>query len=489
MKLVQVAQSFIFFLVVGFFVLVPQSKVSASYIDPPAFPNFPTVDNMSNPQYDGRLDLYMTGEMMIYAGKETKYFFAVKFHTDDPNKITFIQDRHNLDYYSYEVILNNKVSPFTGVPYPYYDLVVYVYYEGAWEHFYSKTVNFVTGEHFSEIDTAMGCNSTSYDGALCISGAYRLQDVVKSSEVMYWGNNYNPAGTPSNYDNYPATASGEIFPTGLLYHNMSQGEYSPSLPYYIIYRVGTPSTDVLALESAERCTVDPFTPSGLVQPFACSGDWHLYNLAPNGEKVVITSGDYYPPWLSTSNAPNTYCDNIVKSNYNLMTPTGSALCKATAPKYVDDLIPGYQDPIDTEAIELENWGIGEWFKTPFLWFVDIVNSIAEWFYSIYYNFMLFITPDPDMFSWYFGTIKTEFEKKFQDVDLSSLEAFKNIGASDMPNIQVTLFGVTSTILDFKYLKDNIGILRPIAIASVGLFLLLFNINQINKLLTDTEVTA
>jgi len=473
MKRTHFFQSIIFFLFLGFFAFVPFSKAFA--LDVPTPPTFPSAISTV---YDDKVNSTMTANALVYGGNTNKYWFAYTFHEDASLRLKLVQARTH----SHDVGMYTATSPYGTTNLR--GMMVYVYYDGSWQYLMDRYVTNDYGVTYSSLwstlASTLGCDNTDYYTNICISSDYALSDSVLSTVDLYWFLSYTPE-FPTAFDSYPATSGDSIVGVGSL-GSIPSGEsaYQNTSPYYIKW-------SNKALESDNPCILDIATnPSNTTQWLVCDGYTAMFEVNPtNGTKTPL----YDFPILTTPDAPTNYCTDIKESNYILKDSEGNQLCNVLSPSYLRNMIAPYQDPIDTEAIEAEDWGIGEWFKTPFLWFVNIINTIAEWGYDLYYKFLTFIVPNPDIFAYYFNTLKSQMTAKIENIDLSSLEAFKDIGASEMPDIKVTLMGTEMTILNFDLLKDNIGIIQPIAIASIGLFLLLFNINQINKLLTDTEVTA
>lgn len=260
----------------------------------------------------------------------------------------------------------------------------------------------------------------------------------------------------------------------------------PSYYNYYLEYPRTPLLGYLRLESKEPCHLDiSANPTAISQPLVCNSDFVLYQIV-DGEKNIYSTSSIEQ--LMTPDAPD-YCTALYKSNYNLLDEEGNPLCKAIINPLIDQLAPPFTGLINFDPDDYD-WGTFNFLKEPAKLLFDAIDSVVVWFYGLWRNFLEIIIPNPESLSWTVMNIRKTLNEKFSQIDLTSFEAFQNLDAETLEDIQVQVFGgITVTLLSFSLIEEHLVILRPVAIASVGLFLIIFNINQVNKLLADKEVTS
>jgi len=310
---------------------------------------------------------------------------------------------------------------------------------------------------------------------------------------MYYAENIgtNPYNFGSLYNNIGALYWDDLILEGNYSHGTAPAP-APETPagysYYIEYS-SPPKIGTVLLVSRQKCFLPLSNPNSMLQPIEClAGPLQFIEYSVvDGQRFF--ANDTSHTWsVYTPDAPDDYCSALVSSNYTITDSSGNPLCKATINPRVEELVPPYTGVIDFDPEEYD-WGTFDWFKEPVAFFVEIINDIVGWFYNLYGGFLNLIVPNPETFSWFTGSIRATANEKFGSIDLTSLSALQNISASTMSNITINWRGSNMTIINFDLLKDNIDTIRPVLIASVGLFIIIFNVNMVNKLLSDEEITT
>lgn len=253
-------------------------------------------------------------------------------------------------------------------------------------------------------------------------------------------------------------------------------------PYRLRLRLEQEATHEVVYSTDDKCIVN-MNAEGSKKPLQCG---------TGGSEGVIYysyggSGLYYGDihlWVTNIDDP---CSNLIASNYTLYDTEGSILCKYTDNPLVDDVAPPFSPPITFDP-EAHDWGAFNWFKTVVSFFADMINGIAGWFYGLWRGLLDLIIPHPESLSTFGQDLKRQADSKFGNIDLSSLEALKNINENELQDVSVMWRGQEVLLIKYDWVKENIGLLRSVLIGGLGLFLILFNVNQVNKLLSDEEIT-
>lgn len=253
------------------------------------------------------------------------------------------------------------------------------------------------------------------------------------------------------------------------------------------YTLSHPSPKFLTLESQNRCSVDLENGSNNFYPIVCNG---LKSLFQTDASIPITTVydeglqalSLYIPDLDYP------CSHIRLSNYNILDTYGNPLCPASINPVVQDMIDDLP-PVIGFTPENYDWGAFNFLLTPAKSFFDAIDSALLWVYNTWAKFLHLIIPDNEGISFQILLLKSKAQEKFGNIDISSLNDFGEVVESDLPTITTTIMGTQVNIIDFSLIKPHMGIIRAILIASVGMFLILFNVNQVNKLLADEEITT
>lgn len=260
--------------------------------------------------------------------------------------------------------------------------------------------------------------------------------------------------------------------------------YGPPRPgkFRLKFRIEEWPQDEVIYMTDNKCTVD-LTATGTHKPFSC-GD--------GGDEAVLyyhTGGStlYYDPvylWVTDNSNP---CSNLISSNYTLYDTEGNKVCQRSGSVLVPEYGETYQPAINWNPND-HDWGAFNWFKEPVSVFVDLINGIAEWFFNLWHGLLELIIPEPDFLSNFVQDIKQAISNKIEIIDISNLESLKNINENELQDVYVNLHGYNVPLIKYDQVKEHIGLLRSVLIGGLGLFLILFNVNQVNKLLSDEEVT-
>lgn len=250
----------------------------------------------------------------------------------------------------------------------------------------------------------------------------------------------------------------------------------------------------------------------LVDPLTTTGQYDYYlNRVPkvweitNGYEYTELDGSNYPdyPGFLQVDDLTDPCENIRSANFTLKDTNGQDFCVATNPhtgtpytpvptsNYIDDIFPPYAGAINFDPTA-HDWGTaGNWFKPAFEFMANSFDDFTIWGYNVFKSFAGLFILDPNYFD-IRGQILRNYMQSQMDLEgfeegLATIEAFAELSESDMPIIQGEIMGQTVNLVDFTYIDDNIGIIRPILVAILSIHLLFFNINQVNKLLSDNKV--
>lgn len=255
--------------------------------------------------------------------------------------------------------------------------------------------------------------------------------------------------------------------------------------YYIEYRDNFVSTSWLRLEFNDIAYISSSYAVGANLIGFTDSEWVLYETNGTQRAELDSSSSYYPPYLYIADANNP-CASILRSNVGLRDDNGNIVCMATVNPVVEEIAKKFTGIVNYDTAT--DLGMFEPLEPVIAWAGQVVDDVALWFHGLWVNFLNLIIPMPDFLTYAFQQIKIVADEKFAQIDLSSLENFGQLETDTMPNITTSLMGVTVTIVNFDLIKPHIALLRTIMIATVGLFLILFNINQVNKLLSDNPVT-
>jgi len=325
-------------------------------------------------------------------------------------------------------------------------------------------------------------NSMNRDYTI-LSKTYTSVDLTKSTEwSVDFGSGYGNLGTLANVGPF-LFAYKTHEPSGAVYN-------APTVPNftfdrYIEYKNNYVLTSYQRLEFTGDCIIDPITTVG-PYPLSCDTSFELYTINGTSKVLLDSSSSDYPPFLQVNDIDNP-CANILKSNYVLKDTNGNYICEATVNPIIDDLAPPYNGIINFDKNSYD-WGSFNFLLDPAEILFDSIDNVVGWFYGLWSGFLDLIIPKPDFLAFTFQDVKNIADEKFSQIDLTSLEAFEDITTSELPTITTNLMGVQVQLINFDLVKDNIDIIRGIMIASAGLFLVIFNVNQINKLLADNSVT-
>ena len=266
---------------------------------------------------------------------------------------------------------------------------------------------------------------------------------------------------------YPTPPSQEVY-----YYKLRVQSASKKLPDYYIY-----------ITSKKKCVVD-LTGSTADKSIICENpkDVKIRDLYNN----IWTQGgtNDYKLYMPDTNNP---CQYLISSTYDLRDTEGNLLCKHTENPLVDEISSAFTPPVTFDP-EAHDWGAFNWFKTVVSFFADMINGVAEWFYNLWRGFLDLIIPHPESLSRFGEDLKQEVDTKFSNIDISSLESLKNINENELQDVYITWRGQQVPLIKYGWVKENISILRTVLVGGLGLFLILFNVNQINKLLSDEEIT-
>lgn len=352
---------------------------------------------------------------------------------------------------------------------------------------------------------ALGMNTTMCNANYYWNGSSWISDMNATMEVF--GSTVNLAPTYTDY-----TATCEV--SGSANYTYTGGSYGLPNPYYVVanqvafypdisavpeipvvastftyfieYRDNFVTNSWLRLESSKPAYISASWAVGANLFGFDGGEWQLYETDGTQRALLDSSSSYYPPYLYIAGTQSP-CDSILRSNYSLRDDNGDFVCRATNNPVVDDIAPPF-DGVINFVIEDHDWGAFDWLRVPAKILFDAIDGSIVWFNNLWRGLLDQLIPMPDFMSYTFQEIKTVADEKFNQIDLSSLEDFGDLEEDTMPNVTTTILGTNVTLINFDLIKPHMALLRAIMISSVGLFLIIFNVNQINKLLADNSVT-
>lgn len=83
-------------------------------------------------------------------------------------------------------------------------------------------------------------------------------------------------------------------------------------------------------------------------------------------------------------------------------------------------------------------------------------------------------------------MQNKFIQKF-GYDLSFMENVKSTGTKSLDNIEITIMGISATIVDFTFLNTALIIIRPWIQSFIYFMLALYHINSIYKMIRGTSL--
>ena len=157
----------------------------------------------------------------------------------------------------------------------------------------------------------------------------------------------------------------------------------------------------------------------------------------------------------------------------------------------DDVLPPIADDIpgdtetpgdDTTDKPTTSWN---WLKELLNSLLDLVRSIIDWLTNFWDNLLDFIislvVPSEGYWADVFEDILENLKSKIPNVDIDELEQLA-VREKSFEDIYATFFGVRCLVVRASVVNEVISWVRPIIQGLIALFLLLYNYNQVYKLI-------
>lgn len=188
-------------------------------------------------------------------------------------------------------------------------------------------------------------------------------------------------------------------------------------------------------------------------------------------------------------------------SYDVWTPgTSVSLPEVSDPK-VEITTPSVESPPAEENPpeedgEEDSGSLWDWLKALLQKILDLISSIVDWLTSFWdkllemlTNFIssLFLVED-SYWSDNIGEITEDIKSKYPSVDVGALESLA-VGEKKFVDIKASFFGVEGVVVRGSVVNNVISWARPIIQGAIAIFLLLFNYNQLYKIIRGGNVVS
>lgn len=163
---------------------------------------------------------------------------------------------------------------------------------------------------------------------------------------------------------------------------------------------------------------------------------------------------------------------------------------------IDTDVPG--DDTDTDVPDVPGTDTDtpsnawDWLKNLLQSILDLIKTIIDWLTSFWDKLLEFITslfvPSDSYFVDKVGEFVAKIKNKYPNVDIGKLEDLA-VGEKKFQDIYANFFGMNCLVVRASVVNNIISWARPIIQGLIALFLLLFNYNQLYKLIRGGNLVS